>query len=175
MIRRTRVLQHNNQPWSRRPLERLQVTSLRGAVGAAAAIVLISRVRDVPWRNSKGCWREGANMENVGYLGYFEMTRCLGCDQCFRVWHSISMTVSNTNGSTCYPWGSSLAPPCVGQGVEFPRTWDAGILDRNLKSLEIRYSWLLLSDSCLFILPISFLDSSKAAQTTTSWCFCSHP
>lgn len=81
------------------------------------------------------------------------------------VWYSIPMTVSNTNGSTCYPWGSSLAPPCVGQGVEFPRTWDAGILDRNLKSLEMKYSWLLLSDSCLFILPISFLDSSKAAQT----------
>ena len=95
VIRRTWV----NQPWSPRPLERLQVTSLRGAVGAAAAIVLISRVRDVPWRNSKGCWREGADGEcRLLNLGYFEMTRCLGCDQCLGCdtqsqWHFLTPTV----------------------------------------------------------------------------------
>ncbi len=47
------------------PLQRLQVTSLRGAVGAAAAIVLISRVRDVPCgQNSQG-WRERRTDKHV--------------------------------------------------------------------------------------------------------------
>lgn len=91
------------------------------------------------------------------------MTRYLRCDQCLGCdTQSISMTFSNTNGSTCYPWGSSLAPPCVGQGVEFPRTWDVGILDRNLKSLETRYSWLLLS--LHFAYPISRFFQSCTNQ-----------
>ena len=104
-------------------------------------------------------------MENVDYFGYFEMTRCLGCDQCLGYDTQSQWQFPTPTVLPAILWGSSLAPPCVGQGVEFPRTWDAGILDRNLKSLEMKYSWLLLSDSCLFILPISFLDSSKAAQT----------